>query len=52
MIKIVRRGGVKEEEKDRMETRKRNSDECLFMPCRDWPTCRREKRCKYMHTGK
>ena len=52
MIRVIRKGGLNEEERQRIETRKRNVEEIIFQPCRDHPNCRRAKRCKYLHAGR
>ena len=49
---VVRKGGLNEEERQKIETRKRNVEEVIFQPCRDHPNCRRAKRCKYLHAGR
>ena len=52
MIRVVRRGGLNEEERERVETRKRNAEEVIFQPGRNHLGCRKAKRCKCLHAGK
>ena len=49
-IQMLSRGGVTQEEMERAEKRKRDAEELIFIPCRDYPNCRKGKRCKYIHT--
>ena len=48
-IKLIRKGGTTPEEKERMAKRRRDEEPMKIAPCRDWPRCKRDKRCKYMH---
>ena len=59
MVGAVLQGGIRlarrhpdidSDEKERLQTRKRNSREVVFQPCRDYPNkCKREADCKYVH---
>ena len=52
LVRAAQRGGVTEEERQRIEKRRRDSNECKFIFCRHWPRdCKHEKRCKYLHPG-
>ena len=50
VIQMFNWGGVSQEEMERAEKRKRDAEELIFIPCRDYPNCRKSKRCEYIHT--
>ena len=52
MIKVVYKGGVLDEELERLDKRKRDSYDIEYKPCKHWPAeCRKEKRCRFIHFG-
>ena len=53
-IKLARRNpDIDIDEKERLQTRKRDSREVVFQPCRDYPNkCKREDDCKYVHASR